>query len=96
VARFGADALAGASHAAAQHAHALRQAEVSAHHLMSEEKGILPVADLCRLMTDAQWATYGDGLRRDSLHPYMWAVKPHYYSSTFYNWPCPQEPVGGV
>ena len=21
------------------------------------------------------------------LHPYMWAAKPHYYSSTFYNWP---------
>jgi oligoendopeptidase F len=51
------------------------------------EKGVLSVAELCRLMTDAQLATYADGLRPDTLHPYMWAVKPHYYSSTFYNWP---------
>ena len=32
-------------------------------------------------------ATYGDGLDPDYLHPYMWAVKPHYYGSTFYNFP---------
>ncbi len=43
--------------------------------------------DLCRLMTDAQLAAYGDGLDPDSLHPYMWAVKPHYYQTAFYNWP---------
>jgi len=36
-------------------------------------------------MSDAQTATYGDGL--SSGHAYMWAVKPHYYSSAFYNWP---------
>ena len=47
--------------------------------------GTIGVPDLCRLMTEAQQATYGDGL--SSLHPYMWAVKPHYYSSAFYNWP---------
>jgi oligoendopeptidase F len=51
------------------------------------EEGVLSVAELCRLMNDAQRATYGDGLLTESLHPYMWAVKPHYYSATFYNWP---------
>ncbi len=43
--------------------------------------------DLCELMLDAQRRSYGDGLDQDHLHPYMWAVKPHYYSTHFYNWP---------
>jgi oligoendopeptidase F len=30
---------------------------------------------------------YGDGLDPAELHPLMWAAKPHYYGSTFYNWP---------
>ena len=32
---------------------------------------------------------YGDGLDPDAMHPYMWACKPHYYSSglSFYNFP---------
>jgi oligoendopeptidase F len=47
--------------------------------------GTIGVPELCRLMTEAQTATYGDGL--STVHPYMWAVKPHYYSSSFYNWP---------
>jgi oligoendopeptidase F len=51
------------------------------------ERGTLGVAELCELMTDAQAATYGDGLDPATYHPYMWAVKPHYYSSAFYNWP---------
>jgi oligoendopeptidase F len=38
-------------------------------------------------MADAQRTAYGDGLDADSLHPYMWAAKPHYYGSLFYNWP---------
>jgi pepF/M3 family oligoendopeptidase len=42
---------------------------------------------LCDLMTQAQLDAYGDGLDPDHLHPYMWAAKPHYYGSTFYNWP---------
>lgn len=42
-------------------------------------------AEACQLMADAQAATYGDGLSIG--HPYMWAAKPHYYSSAFYNWP---------
>ena len=49
----------------------------------------LTVADLCALMTDAQKRTYGDGLDPALLHPYMWLVKVHYYSSdlAFYNFP---------
>ncbi|HUR76352.1 MAG TPA: M3 family oligoendopeptidase [Acidimicrobiales bacterium] len=45
----------------------------------------LSVAELCALMADAQAQTYGDALSVD--HPYMWAAKPHYYGSAFYNWP---------
>jgi len=42
-----------------------------------------------QMMIDAQRATYGDALNEDELHPYMWAVKGHYYSSelSFYNFP---------
>jgi pepF/M3 family oligoendopeptidase len=47
----------------------------------------LSVHELNDAMTTAQLATYGDGLDSDALHPYMWAVKPHYYSTAFYNWP---------
>ena len=47
----------------------------------------LAAHDLCELMLDAQRRSYGDGLDADHLHPYMWAVKPHYYSTHFYNWP---------
>ena len=47
----------------------------------------LPASELCRLMTWAQQETYGDGLDGGTLHQYMWAVKPHYYSSAYYNWP---------
>ncbi len=51
------------------------------------EKGTLSPSELCALMTEAQLATYGDGLDPATLHPYMWAVKPHYYATAFYNWP---------
>jgi pepF/M3 family oligoendopeptidase len=49
----------------------------------------LSVAELNALMLDAQRETYGDGLDPAALHPYMWAMKPHYYSTgrSFYNWP---------
>ncbi|MDR0706637.1 MAG: M3 family oligoendopeptidase [Treponema sp.] len=45
--------------------------------------------ELCALMIDAQKKTYGDGLDENLLHPYMWAVKSHYYSAAlgFYNYP---------
>jgi pepF/M3 family oligoendopeptidase len=47
----------------------------------------LSVRELCELMAEAQVAAYGGGLDPDQLHPYMWAAKPHYYGSSFYNWP---------
>jgi oligoendopeptidase F len=47
----------------------------------------LSVAELRELMTGAQQEAYGAGLRADALHHDMWAVKPHYYSTAFYNWP---------
>ncbi|HUF33964.1 MAG TPA: M3 family oligoendopeptidase [Acidimicrobiales bacterium] len=43
--------------------------------------------EACALMAEAQEATYGDGLHDEHRHPWMWAAKPHYYSSAFYNWP---------
>jgi pepF/M3 family oligoendopeptidase len=49
----------------------------------------LSVDELNALMLDAQKQTYGDGLDQDALHPYMWAVKTHYYSAglSYYNYP---------
>jgi oligoendopeptidase F len=47
----------------------------------------LGAAELCELMLDSQRRAYGAGLDPAHLHPYMWAVKPHYYSTHFYNWP---------
>ena len=47
----------------------------------------VPARELSDLMRDAQVEAYGDGLDPDELHPLMWAAKPHYYGSTFYNWP---------
>lgn len=49
----------------------------------------LSVEELGTLMLDAQKETYGDGLDPETLHPFMWAVKPHYYSAdrSFYNFP---------
>jgi pepF/M3 family oligoendopeptidase len=43
--------------------------------------------EFCAIMHESQLATYGDSLEADTLHPYMWAVKPHYYGSVFYNFP---------
>lgn len=49
----------------------------------------LSPSEMCAIMAQAQRDTYGDGLDQDALHPYMWAAKPHYYSSSrsFYNFP---------
>ena len=47
----------------------------------------LGVGELNELMLSAQAEAYGDGLDQSTAHPYMWAVKPHYYGSHFYNWP---------
>lgn len=49
--------------------------------------GTLSPDALCELMVEAQRESYGDGLDPATVHPYMWAVKPHYYGSSFYNWP---------
>ncbi len=46
----------------------------------------LSVKDLCEEMLHAQDVAYGDGLDTRYRHPYMWAVKPHYFTP-FYNWP---------
>jgi oligoendopeptidase F len=52
-------------------------------------KAELSPEELCSMMEKAQRATYGDGLDPNLLHPYMWAVKSHYYSAhfAFYNYP---------
>jgi oligoendopeptidase F len=47
----------------------------------------LAPSELCDLMLDSQQQAYGDGIDLDTRHPYMWALKPHYYSTHFYNWP---------
>ncbi|MDY0287509.1 MAG: M3 family oligoendopeptidase [Sphaerochaeta sp.] len=50
-------------------------------------EGELVADELSALMLDAQKRSYGDAL--SVYHPYMWAVKGHYYSSdlSFYNYP---------
>lgn len=48
----------------------------------------LVAEDFCRLMNDVQNKTYGNSLTK-TKHPYLWAVKTHYYSPSldFYNFP---------
>lgn len=61
--------------------------ERSVFHARQERE--LTVAELCGMMTAAQRGTYGDGLDPDFMHPWMWAVKGHYYAdgAPFYNFP---------
>jgi len=49
----------------------------------------LSVEELKDIMLKAQKESYGEGLDKDQLHPYMWACKPHYYYAdyNFYNFP---------
>lgn len=51
--------------------------------------GQLSADEFCALMHEAQVQTYGDAVEESTLHPYMWAVKGHYYSPDFayYNYP---------
>ena len=51
------------------------------------KEGDLTAQQYCQVMEHAQRRTYGDAL--SVYHPYMWAVKGHYYSSdfSFYNYP---------
>jgi oligoendopeptidase F len=51
------------------------------------QRRTLGVGELNEMMLESQAASYGDGLDQGTAHPYMWAVKPHYYGSHFYNWP---------
>jgi pepF/M3 family oligoendopeptidase len=53
------------------------------------KQGFLFADELCEIMLKAQKTAYGDGLDHEYLHPYMWLVKPHYYSEelSFYNFP---------
>jgi oligoendopeptidase F len=48
------------------------------------EQRTLSVDELSSLMLDCQRAAYGDVV--EPLHPWMWAVKAHYFTA-FYNWP---------
>jgi len=53
------------------------------------EKTVFDASELKDLMLDAQKQTYGEGLDENTLHPYMWVCKPHYYSGglSYYNFP---------
>ena len=51
------------------------------------QRRTLGVNELNELMLQSQAESYGDGLDQTTAHPYMWAVKSHYYGSHFYNWP---------
>jgi pepF/M3 family oligoendopeptidase len=51
------------------------------------QRRTLGVSELNEMMLSAQADAYGDGLDQSTAHPYMWAVKSHYYSANFYNWP---------
>lgn len=58
------------------------------HLFEARKNGPLSPEDICKLMVEAQEASYGDGLN-DIKHPYMWMNKVHYYMPTrdFYNFP---------
>ena len=53
------------------------------------KEGELSAEEFCDIMLEAQKTTYGEGLSEEDLHPYMWAVKGHYYipELDFYNFP---------
>lgn len=55
----------------------------------ARKEGEVSPETLRNLMLQAQEETYGDGLDPEARHPYLWLVKPHYYSSelAFYNFP---------
>ena len=46
-------------------------------------------SELEDIMLNAQKEAYGDGLDHDTLHPYMWVCKSHYYRAglSYYNFP---------
>ena len=50
-------------------------------------KSELSADDFNDIMERAQKEAYGDGLDERYLQKFMWTWKPHYYSSSFYNYP---------
>jgi oligoendopeptidase F len=65
------------------HSRSLFETEVFAR----RRRRTLGASELSELMLQAQADAYGDGIDRSTAHPYMWLLKPHYYSAHFYNWP---------
>jgi pepF/M3 family oligoendopeptidase len=57
--------------------------------LEKREKKELSADELNQMMLNAQGRTYGEALDKNRRHPYMWAVKSHYYTAglAFYNFP---------
>jgi pepF/M3 family oligoendopeptidase len=57
--------------------------------LFKEATKPIQASALKNMMLDAQDKAYQDGLQKDKKHPYMWLMKPHYYSAglNFYNFP---------
>ena len=53
----------------------------------NRESRFMDADTLCGMMRHAQKQCYGDGLREDTLHPYMWVCKSHYYGPIYYNFP---------
>lgn len=55
----------------------------------NKKNGFLFADQLAEMMLNAQKEAYGDGLDHETLHPYMWVCKGHYYSAgtNFYNFP---------
>ncbi|MCP5094915.1 MAG: M3 family oligoendopeptidase [Chloroflexi bacterium] len=47
----------------------------------------LSVEELCALDVEMQQAASGDAVDPEHLHPYRWTYVPHYYVTTFYNFP---------
>lgn len=57
--------------------------------LFKEATKPIPASSLKEWMLDAQKKAYGEGLDPNLRHPFMWLMKPHYYSAglNFYNFP---------
>jgi pepF/M3 family oligoendopeptidase len=51
--------------------------------------GFMFADELKEMMNKAQKEAFGDAIQEDTLHPFMWLCKGHYYSSSlsFYNFP---------
>lgn len=53
----------------------------------ARQQGTLTPEETCELMMAAQKEAYGDALDSNTLYPYAWAGKSHYFDSHFYNFP---------